>query len=103
MFPNVKVVGAHFRGSDAKEASASLEKGTTLRLEREPENAYDSFAIKVFLEDLWIGYIEKGQAAWIAGQMDDGEAFEAKVTGHEDVPNASGRITSYPIVTVQPA
>lgn len=81
-FPEVRVVGMHFRGSEAKSIAAALEHGESVRLEREPDNEYDAFAIKVFYEDTWIGYIERGQAAWIAGLLDEGAAPSAVVTGH---------------------
>lgn len=82
-FPNVAVVGMHFRGGGAKDVAAALNPGDAVRLEREPDNAYDSYAIKVFVEDLHIGYIERGQAAWISPYMDEGEEPVAIVVGHE--------------------
>lgn len=102
-YPNVAVVGMHFRGGDAKNIAASLEPGETLRLEREPENQFDSNAIKVFYEALWIGYIEAGQAAWIATEMDepDAPAYIATVTGSED-RESRGKTNTHPIVTVHP-
>lgn len=84
LFPQVEVVGMHFRGGGAKDVAAALSPGDSVRLEREPDNAYDAYAIKVFVEDLHIGYIERGQAAWIAPYMDDEKTPEAIVTGHKE-------------------
>lgn len=86
-FPSVKVVGMHFRGGGAKDVAAALDPGDSVRLEREPDNAYDAYAIKVFVEDMHIGYIERGQAAWLAPYMDDGEEPTAIVVGHEEIKN----------------
>lgn len=98
-FPDVQVVGMHFRGPDAKEAAASLEPGTMLRLEREPDNQYDPNAIKVFFESLWIGYIERGQAAWIAPLMDEGATPTCTVTEVREIE--AGRKTNlHPIVSI---
>ena len=86
-FPNVLCVGMHFRGATAVEAAAALEAGDTVTLEREPENAYDAYAIKVMLAEIHIGYVERGQAAWISPLIDDGAAATATVTGHETRKN----------------
>lgn len=77
-FPDVAVVGMHFRGSEVKALVAGLEvpeesePPLTFRLEREPANLFDANAIKVFFESTHIGYIERGQAAFIAYHMDEG-------------------------------
>jgi hypothetical protein len=86
-FPNVLCVGMHFRGGGAKDIAAALTPGDTVRLEREPENQFDAYAIKVLVEDMHIGYIERGQAAWISPLIDDGDEATAVVTGHEERKN----------------
>ena len=60
-----------------------LQIGTVLRLEREPTNEYDPNAIKVFFEDTFIGYIERGQAAWISPELDEKKTATAEVVGKE--------------------
>jgi hypothetical protein len=82
-FPGVLCVGMHFRGGDAVRTAAELTEDAVLRLEREPENAHDSYAIKVMFEDMHLGYIERGQAGWIAPLMDDGGEPVVRLTGHE--------------------
>lgn len=98
-FPNVLVVGMHFRGPDAKEAAKNLPIGQTLRLEREPDNTHDGNAIKVFFEDLWLGYLEREQAAWIAPNMDEDRAFTCTVT---EIREVEGKKSSnfHPVVEV---
>lgn len=84
VFPEVLCVGMHFRGGAAKDIAASLSVGDTVTLEREPENAYDEYAIRVLVGPEHIGYIERGQAAWISPLMDEGGTATAFVTGHEE-------------------
>lgn len=100
-FPNVRVVGMHFRGADAKEAAANLKPEQSLRLEREPENAFDGNAIKVFFEDLWLGYVEASQAAWIAPNMDDGLAFICTVQTVVEEPTKANKINYIPLVEIR--
>lgn len=82
-FHNVAVVGMHFRGREAVDAAAQLSAGTILRLEREPDNKYDYNAIKVHFEDMFLGYVEGSQAAWIAPHLDVSAAFKCIVIGKE--------------------
>ena len=47
-------------------------------LEREPDNAYDPNAVKVYIDSLGrhhVGYIPKALAAHLAARMDAGEAL----------------------------
>lgn len=71
-FPEVEIVGMHFRGEEAKAAVANMMPPLKLRLEREPENPYDSFAIKAFYGDQHIGYVERRQAMFISPWIDQG-------------------------------
>lgn len=100
-FPNVRVVGMHFRGADAKEAAENLQPEQVLRLEREPMNEHDPNAIKVFFEDLWLGYLERTQAAWIAPNMDEGRTFTCVVQIVSEEPMKNGKINYIPIVEVK--
>ena len=95
-FSNVACVGMHFRGAAAVQAAAALSEGDTLDLRREPDNAYDSNAIQVYLEDLHLGYVERDQAAWIAPLIDDGGTAEATVTSLEQ----RGK-NIHPILTIE--
>lgn len=82
-FPNVAVVGMHFRGDHAKAWAESVQPGTEIFYEREPDNPYDSMAIKVLYNFQHVGYIERNQAAFIAPWLDDGVEFSCTVTGVE--------------------
>lgn len=95
-FPNVRVVGMHFRGGGAKDVAAAMSEATPITLEREPDNQFDAYAIKVLIENFHIGYIERGQAAWISPLMDDGDEAAATFTHHEEVKN-----NLHPILTIE--
>jgi len=83
LFPNVACVGMHFRGAQAQEIVALLDETSVLSLEREPENPYDAYAIKVIFSDIHIGYIERGQAAWISPLLDEGNVASVKMVKKE--------------------
>lgn len=96
-FPNVQVVGMHFR-PNGKAIVESLLAPATFDLEREPFNPYDGFAIKVMYEGEHIGYIERGQAMFISPWMDQGVAYTCTATEFRQVKN-----NLHPIVTIEPA
>lgn len=101
-FPHVAVVGMHFRGEHAKAIVGNLVPPAGLVLAREPDNEYDSYAIKALWlgEDevpIHIGYIERGQAAFIAPWMDDGWEFSCTVERLE-----LRRNNLHPICTIRP-
>lgn len=96
-FPNVRVVGIAYRPAEAKEFASALMPGDILTIEREPENPHDENAIRVMGGGMHIGYIERQQAVWISGHIDEGAVYEAMV---EDIQSSSK--TFYPIVTLRP-
>lgn len=78
-FPNVLIVGMHFRGSHAVATVSSFLPPVELQLEREPQNPHDEFAIKVLYDGEHIGYVERGQAAFISPQIDAGQKYMCTV------------------------
>lgn len=83
-FPNVRLVGNHFRPAEAKEYFSAISIGDILPLEREPENEHDQNAIKVVAPfGLHLAYVERQQAAWISGWLDNGAEMVAEVTSIE--------------------
>lgn len=74
-FPNVSVVGMYFRGPHAKAWAEQVPIGEELFYEREPENPYDPSAIKIMYNLEHVGYVERGQAAFIAPHIDAGVEF----------------------------
>lgn len=95
-FENVWCVGMHFRGPAEKEAASLLAPTSPIRLVREPDNGHDSYAIKIMLEDLHLGYVERAQAAWISPLIDEGQVATAIFDRHEQ----KGR-NLHPILTIQ--
>jgi hypothetical protein len=74
------LVGAKFRSSAAQAQVLALKQGDQLILEREPNNEFDSNAIKVlsFL-GYHIGYVPKHVAPTLAQFMDEGCVLICKV------------------------
>lgn len=76
------LMGLSFRPKSAKEVVAQFEKNQVLYLEREPDNEYDSSAIKVVWypdedrtqEPTHIGYVPSAQNADLAAYMDENAA-----------------------------
>ncbi len=65
------LVGVSFRPKEAKEIVAGLNEGDEVRLIRDPENKYDPNAIQVHVEDEFIGFVAKHEAAVIAPDLDE--------------------------------
>lgn len=83
---HTRVAGtSHVHGIDA--IVEQLEVGATLRLEREPGNLADAWAIRVFAGDVRIGYVPADCNEILARLMDGGKALSAKLLGKEKVGN----------------
>lgn len=69
--------GVNFRPAEAKNIVKTMDETNTLTLERDPENAYDRFAIRVidFESGEFLGFVAKEDAETLAPQMDDGTQF----------------------------
>lgn len=96
---SAKVVGMFFRereGVPAKAIVGNMLPGAELQLEREPDNQYDAYAIKVLASGEHIGYIEKEHAAFIAPDMDDGADTTCTVTGFIEIKN-----NNHPLVEIK--
>ena len=101
VFTDVFVVGMHFRERDgvpAKSIVANFVPPVELTLEREPENQFDSFAVKVFYADQHIGYIEASSACFLAPWMDQGHAYKCVVDQLTERKN-----NLHPVVRLEPA
>lgn len=94
------VVGMHFRekeGVPAKSIVSNFIPPVELQLEREPQNAYDPFAVKVLYLGEHIGYIERGVAAFLATWMDQGIEYTATVSELLQIKN-----NLHPLVALTP-
>jgi hypothetical protein len=91
----------HFRERDgvpAKAIVANFVPPLQLELVREPENQYDTFAVKVLYQDQHIGYIEASTACFLAPWMDEGNTYTCTVEQLQE----RGR-NLHPIVRIEPA
>lgn len=77
------LAGANFRPVEAREVCKSLGIGETLELEADPENQYDSNAVKVIAYGEFIGFIPKSDNAPVAAALDRGEEILVEVVGFE--------------------
>jgi len=99
-FTDVAVVGMHFRGAEIKALVANFVPPLDLTLERERDNAYDEYAVRVMYSGRHIGYIESangGVAPFLAVQLDNGVAYTCTVESME----TRGR-NIHPICTLTP-
>lgn len=63
--------GANFRDPEAKFAAMEQVEGSVVTLEREPDNSYDTNAIRVITEaGIFIGYVAKEVAVELAPLLD---------------------------------
>jgi hypothetical protein len=83
---------AAFRHYDGPEFWRDLRPGDRLELVREPENPYDSGAIRVEWRGHKLGYVPQRDNAAIARQLDRGIALEARIAVLRQNHNRSSRI-----------
>ncbi len=57
----------------------TIPAGCELQLEREPNNSYDPYAVKVLYKGKQIGYIKKVHSQTIAQELDSGKQVKAEV------------------------
>ncbi len=72
------VRGVHFRKNDFLNDMPKVND--PLQLEREPDNKYDRFAIKVLKDGMFLGYIAAYENITLALLMDQGVQLEASVS-----------------------
>ena len=84
LIEDTRIAGTtHVHGID--EIVEKLEIDADLRLEREPDNLADAWAIKVFAGDERIGFVPADCNEVLARLMDGGKALSARLTGKEKV------------------
>lgn len=78
--------GARFRPQSAQDAVLKLVLNESLELEREPDNQFDSNAIRVYHPGLekdneaaFLGFVAKEVAAHLAPVMDSGVKYSAMI------------------------
>lgn len=71
-----KVVGTYFRGKETQEIVKTIPPGEPLELVPEPENPHDSNAIKIFWNNIHIGYVDKEKTNIFHTALDLKQTFE---------------------------
>ena len=71
---------AGFNYHQAPEVWRGMRVGDALRLEREPDNAYDARAVRVEWRGHKLGYVPRTQNAVLAWAMDSGATLNARVS-----------------------
>lgn len=82
-----------------------MRPGDRLELVREPDNPYDSNAVRVEWRGVKLGYVPRRDNAAVARQMDRGNALEARLAALRENRNRSVRIefeVVAPLETRQP-
>lgn len=72
------IAGVKFRPPEAQAVYAELEEGDELHLSREPDNQFDTNAIKVLFDGTFIGYVPAYLAESLAPMLDDGADIKAE-------------------------
>lgn len=76
---NTKLAGVTFEGR--QDALARLESGSLLRLERQPDNEYDTNACALFdTHGAQVGFLNRRLAAVLAPVLDSGVEYDVEVT-----------------------
>lgn len=71
---------AGFQYYDGKSVWADLREGDTLLLVREPDNTYDSNAVRVEWHGHKLGYVPRRDNAAVARMLDHAAPLNAKIT-----------------------
>lgn len=69
-----------------------LREGARLALVREPDNRYDTRAIRVDWQGLKLGYVPRAENATLASLMDRGHVLEARILALRGSPDPWQRV-----------
>ena len=83
---------AGFNYHQAPQVWRDMRIGDALRLEREPDNAWDGRAVRVEWHGHKLGYVPRAQNAALAWAMDRGEVLNARVSRLQPHRNPRRRI-----------
>ncbi|MBO0949456.1 HIRAN domain-containing protein [Fibrella forsythiae] len=70
---------AGIKHHDAPKIINSLKVGEMVSLVREPNNQFDTYAVKVMYKKYFLGYISAEQVQRVAQSIDDGETISAEI------------------------
>ena len=79
------IAGTRYRSDDTKSIIRQLDVGTRLELQRDPENEYDSNAVKIILpmgqERHFLGFVPRDIAEDLSPKLASGARYYVKVLG----------------------
>ncbi len=93
---------AGLRHYEASAVWRELKTGDRLELVREPENLYDSNAIRVEWRGRKLGYLPRRDNPAVARQLDRGAALEARVARLKENRNRSVRLEFEVVAPLEP-
>lgn len=76
---NIQLAGLSFRPREAKDLVAILEVGHEFALEREPDNRFDPFAVKIIdpNTEIHLGYVPRTASQEISTALAEGADYKA--------------------------
>lgn len=75
------IVGTAFRGPEAVAALARLQKGSVLKLRREPDNPHDANATAIYSDAQHLGYVPRMHNPELAKILDcEPDSLKAEIT-----------------------
>lgn len=83
---------AGFQFHEGKALWKQLKEGDTLTLSREPDNHYDSKAIRVEWQGHKLGYVPRRENLDLARLMDNGQQLKARITRLQQARNPWERL-----------
>ncbi len=87
-----KLPVAGFQFYDGEKVWPMLQPGSELQLVREPENKYDSQAVKVLWQNRQLGYLPRADNSAVSQMMDRGERVYATINRLQESQNPWERV-----------
>ncbi len=84
------LAGFHYHAG--AEVWAQLKEGDVLQLKREPDNPYDSRAVRVEWQGRQLGYLPRAENQAVAAEMDRGGRVTARIARLRSHPNPRQRV-----------
>lgn len=78
---NTTLAGCNFRPAPARDICKALNIGDQLALKPDPDNEYDSNAVKVLADDVFIGFVPKADNGAIFAALNRDESVQCEVVG----------------------
>lgn len=77
------VVGANFRPTESRDALYAASIGTTCELEADPDNEYDSSAVRVLIDEHHVGFLPTDMNGPVFEELTEGAEVTATIISFE--------------------